>query len=459
MKSMPIKRNPIWAAALAIGLLWATASPLSSQDEDRQSLSFIMDNGLKVFLVRKPTLPLINCVFAVNLGSKDETEETSGLVHILEHYILFRGTKQRSGEEIALDMRRHGAYFNAHTGRDLSLFEISIPASHADFALSSLKEILFDLKLDPTALEEEKQIILEELSQLQDDPFRLSLSLVYQNLFTGHPYQRPIFGNAEIIRQATVEEMEKFYRRFLVPANCSLAIVGDFPLEAVQEKVEAVFGSLASDGFKPVAYAKTAELSETVEIEHEMDVQMAYLSIGLMGPDYNHQDQYAMDVLTEIFGRGINPMIYHPLTRRRIAANSLRMGFSAQKYGGAVTITMALEPKNWKRAKREITRYLKESRRLNYSSDDVLGEAQIYAMDFMQSAKNRIRLEGERARERGLAIATSLARYMVMNEIPDRGEYLEHIAEIDSTDLRRAAGEYFGRKNMVFVAILPKSEK
>ncbi len=449
----------MWATALAIGMLGASLTPIFAQEESQTSRSFVMDNGLKVFLVQKPTLPLINCVFAVNLGSKDETEATSGLVHILEHYILFRGTKQRSGDEIALDMRRHGAYFNAHTGRDLSLFEISIPASHADFALQRLKEILFDLKLDSAALEEEKQIILEEMSQLQDDPFRLSLSLVYQNLFPGHPYQRPIYGKADIIQRATVEELDTFYRRFLVPANSALAIVGDFPLKDMQEKVEAVFGSLANDGFKPAEYPKTEELSDTVEIEHEMDVQMAYIAIGLIGPDYNHQDQYAMDVLTEIFGRGINPLIYHPLTQRRIAANSLRMGFDAQKYGGAVTITMALEPKNWKRAKRELTRYLKESRRLNYSSEDVFGEAQIYAMDFMQSAKNRIRFQGEQARESGMAIATSLARYMIMNEIPDRGEYLEHIAEINSTDLRRAAGEYFGRKNLVFVAILPKNEK
>jgi predicted Zn-dependent peptidase len=135
------------------------------------------------------------------------------------------------------------------------------------------------------------------------------------------------------------------------------------------------------------------------------------------------------------------------------------MGYSAHRYGGAVTIVVALEPKHLKRAKRELTKYLKQARRLDYSSDDVFGENQLYAMDFMESAKNRIRFRGEQAREQGLAIATSLARYMLLNEIADRGDYLEHIAEINTTDLRGTAGKYLCQKNCVIVTIEPKKKR
>jgi predicted Zn-dependent peptidase len=445
------------AAFLAVFML--PAGILSSQEEGENSKSIVLDNGLKVFLYEKKTLPLINCVFAVNMGSKDETEATSGLVHILEHYILFRGTKHHSGEEIALEMRRHGAYFNAHTGRDLSTFEITIPSDHADFALQSLKEILFELELDQDALEEEKQVILEELAQLQDDPFRLAMSLLYQNLFPGHPYQRPIYGTREIIEGATVEQLSQFYGGFLVPANSALAVVGDFSISAMEEKIKSIFADISSEDFTPSRFAQSSPLPKTVEIEREMDVQMAYLAICLTGPNYNSEDQYALDVLTEIFRGGINPMIYHPFSRNRIQVGGLRMGYSAHRYGGAITIALAMEPKYLKRAKRELTKYLKQARRLNYSSDDVFGDDQLYAMDFMESAKNRLRFRGEQARERGLAIANSLARYMLLNEIADRGDYLEHIAEIDTTDLRSAAGKYLGQKYSVIVTIEPKKGK
>jgi hypothetical protein len=152
-------------------------------------------------------------------------------------------------------------------------------------------------------------------------------------------------------------------------------------------------------------------------------------------------------------------MLYHPLTQRRIQVNSLRVGYSAHKYGGAIIIQVALDPKNVTRARREIIKYLKNSRRLEYSSKDVFGEAQIYAMDFMDSAKNRIRFRGEQAQERGLPIASSLARFMLLNEIEDRGDYLQHISDIKSTTLRSMAGKYFAQKNYVVIYITPHEEK
>ncbi len=129
---------------------------LFAQDEEQETISksYELDNGLKVFLYEKQTIPLVNCVFAVNVGSKDETAEESGLAHILEHYILFRGTKERSGEEIGRDIRRHGAYFNAHTGRDLSMFDITLPSEHMEFALDNFKDILFNLDIKQSALDE-----------------------------------------------------------------------------------------------------------------------------------------------------------------------------------------------------------------------------------------------------------------------------------------------------------------
>ena len=444
-----------------IFIAFLIVSSIFAQEDEQEALtkSFELDNGLKVFLYEKHTLPLVNCVFAVNVGSKDETDEDSGLVHILEHYILFRGTHQRSGEDIGQDMRRHGAYFNAHTGRDLSMFEITLPSEHMQFALENLKDILFNLDINQPALDEEKEVILEEINQLQDDPLRLATSLVYQNLFPDHPYQKPIYGTFETIESATAEQMAGFYGRYFTPGNSSLAIVGDLSLKQAENMVREVFGGLAEGEFKPTPFPLAPPLKKKVEIEHNMDVNLGYLVIGLTGPHYNDPDQYALDVLSEIFGRGINPMLYHPLGQRRIQVSSVLMGYSAYKCGGAIVIQIALDAKSLNRAQREILKYLKGARSLEYSSKDVFGEAQMYAMDFMDSAKNRIRFRGEQAQERGLAVAGSLARFMLMNEIEERGDYLQHIAEISSTKLRDTAGKYLGQKNYVVIAIMPNEKK
>lgn len=455
---MKYKKNKFKSIVLLSGLIFVFNFYAFTQEE-AQTKYFELENGLKVFLYKRSTLPMINLVFAVNLGSKDESEETNGLVHILEHYILFRGTEFRSGSEISQDIRRHGAHFNAHTGRDLALFEMSLPSEYADFALQNQKEILFNLKITQEELDKEKKVILEELSQIQDDPFKYATSLAYQNLFRNHSYQKPIYGKREIIEAATVEQIENFYRNFLTPSNCALAIVGDFIIEEMEEKVKKVFGPLENKKLIPSKFEKIQKLEKTIEIEREMDVNQAYLVIGTLAPDYNNPDQYAMDILTEILGRGVNPMLNYPLRGKRKLAHSISMSYISLKYSGAILICLILDEKFVKSAKSETIQFLKKTRRQNYSKKDFYGEDQFYAFDYLESSKNQLKFAFHKSQEKGLSVATSLARYMLLNENQNRGKYSEIIEKIKSSDLRKAAGKYLSKGKYVFVSILPKKEK
>ncbi len=118
-----------------------------------------------------------------------------------------------------------------------------------------------------------------------------------------------------------------------------------------------------------------------------------------------------------------------------------------------------LSPPQLKRAKKELIKYLKQARNLNFSPDDVFTDMQYYVTDYEGSAKNRIRFNGERAQEKGLNLATSMARFMLMNEIPDRGVYLENLEKVSSSDLRKTAGRYLSQKAYVIVTIKPLDKK
>jgi predicted Zn-dependent peptidase len=433
--------------------------PSLFSQETVETKEFELENGMRIFLVERHTIPLVNFAFAFNIGSKDESDETSGLVHMLEHYVLFRGTDSRSGDEISRQIRQHGAYVNAHTEYDLSIFDISLPSQHADFALSNQKDILFNLKITQEDLDEEKEVILEEINQVLDDPLRYSTSLVYQNLFRNHPYQRPVYGRPEVIEKVTVEQMEKFYRKYFVPSNCTLAVVGDFQLEEMEEKIKSAFEDLEGEPFSPHPYEKAAELEDKHELAEEMDVNQAYLVLGFLGPDYRDNDQFAMDLLTEILGRGLNPTLNHPLLERRIYVNTIAMNYTAHKYGGAILIYIILEPKHLKTAKRLINNYLKTTRNQNFSKKDFIGEERFRATDYLQSAKNGIRFKLHRAQERSLHIATSIARHMHLSAGTEPINFLEEIEKLNSSDLRQAAHKYLTKNDYVIVTITPKKEK
>ncbi len=437
----------------------AVVVPPPSQATERAEKSFTMDNGLKVFLYERHTLPLLNIVAAVNAGSKDETEETSGLAHLLEHYILFRGTEIRSGSEISRDIRRHGAYFNAHTSQDLATFEISLPSDFADFALQNQKEILFNLKFVQAEIDAEKEVIFEEISQLEDDPFRFATALVYQNLFKGHPYQKPIYGKKESLKSITLKQLEDFYRTYFHPANCALAVVGDFTIKDMEDKVRAVFGTIKREPFTPQKFENVIVPEKAIEIEQELDVQEAYLVIGMAGPDYNSSDQYAMDVLAEILGRGIRPLLSVTLRGQRDLVNGVSMSYATLKYSGANLVYFTLEPKNLNAAKRLAVQYLRQKARSeNYAKADVYGEAQMYAFDYLDSAKNQILFSVQKAQEEGLTLAASLAMHAVLSESASSVNYLENIGKISTSDLRKVAAKYLSPGGYVVVSIVPKKK-
>jgi zinc protease len=431
-----------------------SASPTRTEETAKY---LVLDNGLKVFLMEKRSIPLVNVVAAVDLGSKDETPETSGVVHVLEHYILFRGTEVRSGDDVGLDVRRHGAYFNAQTGNDLAFFEISVPVAAVDFALGNQREILFSLRITQDELDAEKEVILEEFNQLEDDPFRYATALVYQNLFRGHPYSNPLIGDSEVIKNLSAQKVSDFYRRYFVPGNCALAIVGDFSVADMENKVRKFFGGI--QGGPPVREKiEPAEPpNKDVDLEVEMDVQKAYLVLAVQAPDFNNPEQYSMDVLTEILGRGINPLLYSALNRgpRRLI-ETLSMIYMAHKYGGALLAFFTLDPKNLNRVKREAVRYLRKAKEENFSPDDVLGAEQMFAFDRLGSAKNHIKYSAYRAQERGLSMAASLAQFMILREGEAERKFLENIGMVKSGDLRKTASNYLSRANYVMVSILPK---
>ncbi|MCX6565094.1 MAG: pitrilysin family protein [Candidatus Aminicenantes bacterium] len=443
-------------------LVWAATAfslPAFGQTSLPAEKRFTLDNGLRVFLFERDSVPLVNIVAGVNAGSKDETDETSGLVHLLEHYILFRGTDLRSGGEIARDIRNHGAVFNAHTGQDATFFEISLPSEHYEFGLKNQKEILFRLKIGEAELEAEKEVIREEIRQIEDDPFRWGRALVHQNLLAGHPYGRPVYGIPERMEKLSTEDIVRFYKRLFVPNNAVIAVVGNLPLSEMETRVREVFSDVTRGEEPPAPPERAQPLPKTMEIERELDVDEAYLLIGALGPDYGDSGQYAADVLTQVLGQGINPMLAGALNGgRRVLVNSAQMDYIALKRAGVFVAYLTLEPKNLSAVKREAVAFLRRVWKENFTPSDVLGEERAFVFDYLESAKNGIRFLVQKAWESGLGLAMSMAMHMLLNDTDAKIDYLDRIAALSSSDLRKAAAASFRSDAYVLVSIVPRKK-
>lgn len=456
INAMVVHSRSIRSAIMATAclLLWPAAAP-AAEALDPAYVYFTLDNGLQVLLQEKRDLPLTGITLAVNLGIKDETEASSGYTHLLEHMLLFGSSAQASGDARLAEFRSHGIAANAHTDHDLMTFEVSCPAADSPWVLTGLRQAVFDHRLDAQRLEKEKRIILEEIMQLRDDPQFLGRLLLMQMLFAGHPYGRSPFGDGSAIGKATVEELQAFGSRFLVPGRCALSVIGDFSLIDMEKQVRRDWGQLPKGAGETVAIPVATPLGKNAQRQVELDLNESHLFLGWWAPDYNHEHRLALSLLTYVLGRGLNPLFYAVLGGERRLVDQLDMNYAPMAQGGMVVLHLILKENDIPSATNEIARFLSRLTAFKFAKEDHPALDQPYVADYLQSAKNQMAYDSGNFAESALNLSQASARFLLLNRNPIGGSYLENVARIGSSDLRRVAGKYLSGKKLAVLAIVP----
>ncbi len=437
----------------SLGLLVFTQQ-LVSQSPLRHQY-FRMKNGLQVFLKTKPGISLVNMVLAVNIGSKDESNSESGLVHLMEHLLMFSGTESHTSHELIQLWRQKGCYVNAHTDHDLMTLEISCPVRQAEYCLSLLKEKLFTLKPQPKDLLKEKQIIAEEIIQMQDDVSQQGTDRVLNLLFPDHPYANPIYGQASVVNNARLDQIQAIYNRYFRPSNCSLAVVGDVDLDEMKNYINRTFADLKPPAISWPAPAKAKPLTRNRDETLEMDIEQALLVIGFSAPEFNHKDQFALSVLGHILGKGPNPLLGFAIRSRKKLPSSFSARYIKLKYTGAFLVYLRTDPKRIKWLKRQVIKFLNRTNTFRYAKTDFLKKDQIQVIDYLECARNDIKLSAEKFKERGINSAVSFSRFMLMKNPGKQIDFQQEMQNVSTADLRRVASKYLCGKSHATVYILP----
>ena len=132
-------------------------------------------------------------------GAAHENPSERGVSHLLEH-LVFKGTERRSARDLALEVERVGGSVDGYTTHEFTAFEARVPADQLDRALDVRADLVFHPLLRPADLELERQVVLEEISEMEDDPEDLAFELHGELLYGGHPYGTPILGTRETVR-------------------------------------------------------------------------------------------------------------------------------------------------------------------------------------------------------------------------------------------------------------------
>jgi predicted Zn-dependent peptidase len=267
----------------------------------------VLDSGIEVLSERIPGVRSAAMGIWVRQGSVHESGEDSGISHMLEH-MVFKGTRRRSAVEIAVALEGLGGSLDAYTSREHTSYQARVLDEHVPEALDVLSDLVVRPRLLESDLALEREVVLEEIAQVEDTPDDLVFEMHGERLWNGHPYGRSILGTDDTVGAMTAERLEALHGHGYTAANLVVAGAGNVEHEDIVGRVEELFAELPPGERAPPA-APTPPTRAGVE-RRARDSAQTHIVFGSNVPGHSHPDRYALILLSAALGSGMSSRLF-----------------------------------------------------------------------------------------------------------------------------------------------------
>lgn len=243
----------------------------------------VLDNGLKVLIQEVHTAPLASVWCWYKVGSRDEMPGSTGVSHWVEH-MNFKGTTNIPREKIKGIIEEFGGSWNGYTWIDQTTYLETATKDALDRMLFIEAERMANGLYEPEECESERTVIISELEGGENDPEQLLDMEVNAAAFKAHPYGIPTIGWLSDLRRMTRDDLYGYYRRYYVPNNATLVVVGDVEGDDVLRRVNQHFGTIRPGVVPPRALSVEPEQLGERRVVVERPGTAAYLKLAYHAP-------------------------------------------------------------------------------------------------------------------------------------------------------------------------------
>ncbi len=296
----------------------------------------------------------------VRAGSRDESRETAGLAHYLEH-LFFKGTRKRpTAIGISREFDGLGAITNAYTDTEEVAYYAEGPARHMQQLADILTDMLSHPLFEAQEVERERNVVLQELAARLMHPSAWIGDHLAGVAFGGdQPMAWTAGGYPQVIESATREQIMNYHRTFYAPASMALVVSGgaqmdpslaesllaDVPGAQPKKRIPAVWGQ----GERYVANVRPLSADEEAQIE---------LCLAFPGIPTHDPHRTEMSVMCHILGSGMSSRLFHTVREREGLCYRISAGHEAFEDAGLFEIETATRPGDVRRVAALSTREL-----------------------------------------------------------------------------------------------------
>ena len=277
----------------------------------------------------------------VRMGSVDERREEMGVSHLLEH-MVFKGTGRRSAREIALVLERVGGSLDAYTTREHTGYQARVLDEFGGLALEVLADLVLNPSLRAEDLELEREVVLEEISTVEDTPDDLIFDLHAGQLWGDHPYGYAVLGTRDTVSSLTSDALRKAHEKGYQRHNMIVAAAGNVDHAWFVDEVARLFAP-ARQGVRNGGPERPAVRPPA---RTAVPRKSAQTHIVMGSQTFGHADRrrYAMVLLSNALGGGMSSRLFQRVREELGLAYSVYSFQSFYRHGGCAGVYVGTRP-------------------------------------------------------------------------------------------------------------------
>ncbi|KAI0299489.1 Metalloenzyme, LuxS/M16 peptidase-like protein [Russula brevipes] len=263
-----------------------------------------LSNGLTVATEAHPHAQTATVGVWIDAGSRAETDTTNGTAHFLEH-MAFKGTGRRSQHALELEVENLGAHLNAYTSREQTVYYAKSFRKDVPQAVDIISDILQNSKLESSAIERERDVILREQQEVDKQYEEVVFDHLHAVAYQAQPLGRTILGPKKNILSIKRDDLASYIKTNYTADRMVLVGAGGVDHGELVKAAEKAFGTIpVSPNPIPLgrkAHPKPDFVGSEVRVRDD-DIPTAHIAVAVEGVSWSSPDYYPMLVMQSIFG-------------------------------------------------------------------------------------------------------------------------------------------------------------
>jgi predicted Zn-dependent peptidase len=369
----------------------------------------VLDNGVRIITEKIPSRTVSAGIW-VDVGARDEQPDNNGSAHFVEH-MLFKGTASRTAQEIAQELDTLGGMSNAFTSGETTSYYATVLDDQMERLVGLMGDIFQNSLFEAEEVVREREVILQEISMVEDTPDDRIHELFTGSLWGEHPLGYTVLGQREVVAAMDAVSLREYMRSEYTSERLVIAASGNVEHEQFCRLWEKQLGGVAQISRGEARRQPPTALAPVRKL-HKKNLEQAHVVLGTYGLPLMAPERYALYLLHVLLGGNMSSRLFQEVREKEGLAYSIYSYLSSFTDSGYLGVYLGVDPGVVNKAMALVAKEIKGLRQRSVS-ETLLARAKDYA-------KAGIFLSAENMESRMTRIARNeltFGRYIPFEEV------------------------------------------